>query len=139
MALILDTGVVLAMLNQRDPKHRACSDLVHATTEPLVLPAAALFELDYWIRKQMGIGAWRVFVEDVERGAYHLEPTTESDLLRAAELQEQYVDLELDFVDAAVVALCERLGEPKVATVDRRDFSVVVPRHVAALELLPVL
>jgi hypothetical protein len=40
-------------------------------------------------------------------------------------------------VDAAVIALCERLGEPKVATIDRRDFSVVVPRHISALQLLP--
>lgn len=35
------------------------------------------------------------------------------------------------------MALCERLGEPKVATLGHRDFSVVVPRHVPALELLP--
>ena len=49
----------------------------------------------------------------------------------------QYDDQELGYVDAAVIALCERLGEKKVATIDRRDFSVVVPRHVATLELLP--
>jgi hypothetical protein len=48
-----------------------------------------------------------------------------------------YADLGLGFVDAAVIAACERLGEPKVATLDRRDFSVIVPRHVPALELLP--
>lgn len=32
-------------------------------------------------------------------------------------------------VDAAVIAVCERLGETKVATLDRRHFSVVRPRH----------
>lgn len=57
--------------------------------------------------------------------------------MRAAELEERYAELDLAFVDAAVIAVCERLGEPKVATLDRRDFSVVVPRHVPALELLP--
>jgi hypothetical protein len=36
-----------------------------------------------------------------------------------------------------VIALCERLNEPKVATLDRRDFSVVRPRHCEALRLLP--
>jgi hypothetical protein len=96
-----------------------------------------LAEVDYWARKALGVRAWQVFVEDIEAGAYLLEPTTEADLVRAAELEVQYKDLRLGFVDAAVIALCERLGEPKVATIDRRDFSVVVPRHVASLQLLP--
>ena len=75
---------------------------------------------------------------DVQRaGAYRLEPTAEPDVVRAAELEEEYADLGLGFVDASVIALCERLDEPKVATLDRRDFSIVVPRHVPALELLP--
>lgn len=85
----------------------------------------------------MSVAAWRMLVEDVRAGAYLLELTTEDDLLRTAELQEQYERLDLGFVDAAVIALCERLGEPKVATIDRRHFSIVVPRHVRSLELLP--
>jgi uncharacterized protein len=36
-----------------------------------------------------------------------------------------------------VLALCERLGETKVATLDRRDFSVVRPNHCESLDLLP--
>jgi hypothetical protein len=137
MALILDTGVVLAALNDRDPKHRPCVDLLQRANEPLVVPAAILPEVDYWIRKRMGVAIWRLFIEDIQAGAYALEPTTEADLVRAAELEEQYDDLGLGFVDAAVIALCERLREPKVATVDHRDFGVVVPRHVPSLELLP--
>jgi hypothetical protein len=35
------------------------------------------------------------------------------------------------------IALCERLGETKVATLDRRAFAVVRPRHCDALRLLP--
>jgi hypothetical protein len=36
-----------------------------------------------------------------------------------------------------VVALAERLDEPKVATLDQRHFRTVRPTHVTALELLP--
>ncbi|MGH8933182.1 MAG: hypothetical protein ACRDZO_21765 [Egibacteraceae bacterium] len=56
---------------------------------------------------------------------------------RAAELETQYESLRLGFVDASVIALCERLGETKVATLDKRDFSVVRPRHCDSLRLLP--
>jgi hypothetical protein len=37
-----------------------------------------------------------------------------------------------------VVATAERLRTTKVATVDRRDFRIVVPAYSDAFELLPV-
>lgn len=40
-------------------------------------------------------------------------------------------------VDASIVAVAERLDVRKIATLDRRHFSVVRPRHVDALELIP--
>ena len=44
---------------------------------------------------------------------------------------------DIGFVDAAVLALVERLNEPKLATLDRRHFGLLRPRHVDALHLLP--
>jgi predicted nucleic acid-binding protein len=137
MALVLDTGVSLALLNAEDRYHEPSVRLLRKTKETLVVPAATLGELNYWVLKRMDVRVWQTFAADIEAGAYRLEPTTEDDLVRAAEIEVQYESLKLGFVDAAVIALCERLGEPKVATVDRRNFSVVVPRHVPTLELLP--
>jgi len=137
VALILDTGVIVALLNANDDHHQACLQLVQNTHEPLVVPAAALFEVDYWLRTRSAFEAWEIFVEDIDSGAYLLAQTTEEDLVRIVQLERQYQDLDLDFVDAAVIALCERMREPKVATIDKRDFRIVVPRHVDALELLP--
>jgi uncharacterized protein len=55
----------------------------------------------------------------------------------AAQLEVQYADLDPGFVDASVIATCETLGETKVATLDRRHFTAVRPRHCDALTLLP--
>jgi predicted nucleic acid-binding protein len=55
---------------------------------------------------------------------------------RCAELERTYESLDLGLVDAAVVAVCERLGETKVGTLDRRVFGVVAPRHCERLRLL---
>jgi len=137
VALILDTGVIVALLDAGDRAHARCVALAEGSREPLVVPAATLVEVDYWVRKRLSTYAWRIFVEDIARGAYLLDATDERDLSRAAELEEQYDDLELGFVDASVIALCERLGEKKVATLDRRHFSIVEPRHVKRLEILP--
>jgi len=94
-------------------------------------------ELDYWCSRRLGARAWLVFLDDVIAGAYRLEPPTTADLRRARELQDRYADLVLGIVDASVLALAERLGEPKIATLDHRHFRTVRPAHVEALELLP--
>ncbi len=67
-----------------------------------------------------------------------LAPAPE-DYRRMAELVEQYHDLPLGAADASIVAIAERLGVSRLATVDRKDFTAVRPRHVAAFELLPEL
>lgn len=60
-----------------------------------------------------------------------------ADYARMAQLVLKYHDLPLGTTDASVVAVAERLKITDVATLDRRDFAVVRPRHVAALTLLP--
>ena len=137
MALVLDTGPLLAALDRADPDHAACVALIEGSPEALVVPALVLAELDYWCHERLDAGVWLTFLEDVVTGAYRVEPPTPADLARCHELQVQYDDLRLGVVDASIVALVERLGERAVATLDHRHFSVVRPRHVAGLTLLP--
>jgi predicted nucleic acid-binding protein len=54
-----------------------------------------------------------------------------------AELVAAYIDLPIGIVDAAVVAIAERLEVAEIASFDHRHFSVVKPRHVRAFRLLP--
>ena len=61
----------------------------------------------------------------------------ESDYVRIRELILRYADSDIGFVDAAVLAIVERLNEPKLATIDLRHFGMMRPRHVEALQLLP--
>ena len=56
-----------------------------------------------------------------------------------AERVGQYANLDLGAADASIVALAERLGVSTIATVDRRDFSIVRPKHIAAFGLVPEL
>lgn len=137
MALVLDTGPIVALLDAADPAHDACVRMAADVGEDLVIPAVVLVEVDYWLHKLFGPEPWQAFVEDIAAGAYRLHDLDESALVRAAELESTYADLDLGLVDAAVVACCEQLRETKVATLDRRDFSVVRPAHCAALTLLP--
>lgn len=135
--LILDTGPALALLDAGDPDHARCVSMVDTLGEDLAIPETVLVELDYWVCKLLGHDAWATFVDDVTSGSYRLLHVGEPDLRRAAELELAYPELDLGLVDASVIALCERHLETKVATLDRRDFSVVRPSHCASLLLLP--
>jgi uncharacterized protein len=137
LALVLDTGPIVALLDASDPAHEPCVAMVEAVREDLVVPAPVLVEVDYWLRKLFGREPWEIFVSDIADGAYRVYDLSVSDLGRATELEWAYESLELGLVDAAVVVTCERLGETKVATLDRRDFSVVRPSHCPTLRLLP--
>ena len=59
------------------------------------------------------------------------------DVIRIAELTRRYEDLALGFVDAAIVAVAERLGATRIATLNYRDFGVVRPLHAPYLTLVP--
>lgn len=70
-------------------------------------------------------------------GFYTVESMMLADIARAADLVEKYADLPLGTADACVVALAERLGITRVATLDTRHFSVVKPRYTSAFTLVP--
>ena len=137
VALICDTGPLLAALDAADPDHGPCAQLLTDAAEDLVVPVLVLAELDYWCGERLPPTAWLTFLEDVLAGVYRIEPPTIGDLARCRELQHRYRDLRLGVVDASVVALAERLGEPKIATLDQRHFRAVRPAHVEGLELRP--
>ena len=135
MALILDTGPIVALLDTTDPDHARCAALIADTHETRVVPAPVLVEVEYLVRPWPD--AFTALLTDIARGALVVRDLDLAATLRAGELVDQYRDLPLGFVDAAVIALAERLGEPKVATLDHRHFAVMRPAHVGALDLLP--
>jgi predicted nucleic acid-binding protein len=87
--------------------------------------------------RALGASAFPAVLEQIRAGVLEVEDLTDADYERIAELMRTYADLRVGFVDAAVLAIVERLRETKLATLDHRHFSVMRPRHVDALELLP--
>ena len=137
MALILDTGPLYASLDRSDQDHGPCRSLIESADEPLVIPAPVLVEVDYWIHQRLGPGALVALLADIEAGAYRIADLDPADYARVRELCDRYADADIGFVDAAVLAVVERLHESKLATLDRRHFALLRPRHRDSIELLP--
>ena len=77
------------------------------------------------------------FIENVIDGTYEIEDLLPQDYERVHDLMLRYADASIGFVDAAVLAVVERLGVTTLATLDRRHFGLMRPAHVESLELLP--
>lgn len=135
MALILDTGPLVALVDRSDPDHDRCRELINAATEVRVVPVCALVEVEYQLRPWRGGFAGVMADVQARRLDVHVPDPTE--LARAAALVEEYADLPLGLVDATVLTCVERFREPKLATLDRCHFSVVRATHVGHLQLLP--
>jgi uncharacterized protein len=138
LALVLDTSVLLAGLDAADADHSRCAGLILESRENLVVPALVLSELDYWCHQRLTGAVWLAFLEDLLAGSYRLESPTYADLERCQEIQRTYDDLAVGVVDASILALVERLGESKLATLDHRHFATMRPGHTTALDLVPV-
>jgi predicted nucleic acid-binding protein len=136
VALVLDTSVLVAGLDADDAHHGRCAALL-AGGEELVIPAPVLPELDYFCRWAGEPERLLDVLEDGQRGALRIEELRAGDYARVIELSRAYADLRADFVDTAVLAVVERLGETKLATLEHRHFSAMRPRHVEALDLVP--
>jgi predicted nucleic acid-binding protein len=137
VALVVDTGPLYAYVDADDRHHSTCLELLETHPGPLIVPTLVVTEVAYLLATRLGTEPEVRFLGDLAAGAFAVEPVAAQDWLRVAELVARYRDLPLGTVDASVITAAERLGVVQVATIDRRHFSVVRPRHVDVFTLLP--
>ena len=116
-----------------EPSRRVLEELPGAR----IVPTLVLTEVAYLLERRHGPDAEMKFLAGLIAGEFILEHPNQRDLLRMAELVWQYRDWPLGTVDASVIATAERLSITTIATLDRRHFGAVKPRHVEAFELVP--
>jgi uncharacterized protein len=134
---VVDAGPLYAYVDADDAHHAASLELLETHPGPLIVPILVITEVTYLLATRLGVEPEVRFLGDLAAGAFSIDPVPAGDWLRIAELVATYRDLRLGTVDASVIAASERLEVTDVATIDRRHFEVVRPRHVDAFTLLP--
>jgi predicted nucleic acid-binding protein len=137
VAYLLDTGFLYSTLNKRETVHLETVKILSAIYEQIVLPVPAITEVAYLVLRDLGAKALADFIENLPEMNVVFETPTAEDYKRAAEILRKHNDANIDFVDAVIVAISERLNITKILTVDRRHFGAFKPRHCAAFEILP--
>jgi len=121
MKVIVDSGPLVAAMDQRDPAHPMASHAIRTLRQEAVIPTPVLAEVDHLVRKRSGSATARGLMRSIARGTFETEPLTSGLLRRAVEIDARYADLELGLVDTAVMAIAERHRFP-VFTFDFTDF-----------------
>jgi uncharacterized protein len=137
MAYLLDSGFLYGFIDEADEHHEAVSAIFGKIREPIILPVPTITEIAYFVSKNLGVGALANFLDEISETDFILETPTAEDYQRAAEILRKYNDANIDFVDACIVSIAERLNVTKILTVDRRHFGAFKPRHCEAFEILP--
>jgi hypothetical protein len=129
---------------------------MRAAEGPLLVPSPVLGEIGNLLQSRVGPHAEVTFLKSFGGNGFHVAEVEEGDISRIAELVGQYVSLPLGIVDAAVIAIAERLkphggrdGGPQALQhrppkaclrVQASPRSTLkAPTHCAAFELLPAL
>ncbi len=135
MSTLLDTGIVYAYYDRSDRWHQRARALVQGATRGLILPAPVIPEVDHLLGARLGAKSRFAFYAGVVEGHYLVADVPREAYQRIVDLNRRFADLDLGFVDAAIVALAETLGLSRIATTDRRHFGPVAA--ALSLELIP--
>jgi len=117
--VLVDTGFLVALGIERDPRHRAARTFLENYAGELLVPAPVVSETCYFLST-----AGKVRLLDWLRKP----PCKVLDLPVTAypevgEILARYAGLDPDFTDAAIVWLAEKSACRAILTVDIRDFS----------------
>jgi predicted nucleic acid-binding protein len=135
--ILVDTGPLVAAANRTDAHHAASVAALATAKPPRLVPGLIIAEVSYLLARDAGSTVEAEFLRSSTTGFLTVADLIPADLGHSAELVEQYSDMPLGATDACLVALAERLGIVELATLDRRHFNIVRPRHVDTLTLIP--
>ncbi len=137
MSQLLDTGFLYALLNRQESRHQDVLDASAKVQGAIYLPTVVTTEVAYLIQRDLGVESLADFIELLATESFVLVEPVAVDYQREAEVVRQYTDSNIDFVDAVLVAIAERLNITRVLTVDARRFRLFRPKHCAAFEIFP--
>jgi len=120
--VLADAGPIVALADEKDPHHIACTRALLRITPPLETILPVFTEAMYLIGRSARWDGQNRLWSRLQTGALRLRELELDDLTRARELMEQYRDVPMDFADATLVAYAEREGLDQIFTLDRRAF-----------------
>ena len=119
-AALIDTGVILALVDRNDGWHDACVRAYNNSRLPLLTTEAVLAEVFHLARRKVpdARGVWQL----LRSGAIQMSEIAHGELSQLQTLMQDYADRPMDFADATLVHLAAREHLGTILTIDHDDF-----------------
>lgn len=131
--LIVDTGFLVALYIRGDSLHQAAVEFLQQQSAALITVPAVVVETCFFLDApgKCELLNW------IGRGGVAIHDVPVSDYPEIARYIDKYADQDIDFADAVLVWLANRLGEQSILTVDTTDFAIYRLKGNKRFEMIP--
>ncbi len=119
--IIIDSGPLIALFDKSDKYHVSIVKFLKENKDELITSLASITETLYLL--DFNVNAQLDFIEWIFKGAVLIENITNKDFAIIRALMNKYKDLPIDFADACLILLSEKLKINKIITIDS-DFNI---------------
>jgi len=119
-AILIDTGLLVALFDRREPLHAAARAWLAAVREPLWSVPSVWAEAAHFLPVRLRVA----LAHAAARGVVKTSAPDAAGYGRVATLLDRYADLDPDWTDAELIWLAESTGIRRIATLDTADFSI---------------
>lgn len=119
--VLIDSGPLIALFNKSDRYHEVSVEFIKINKRPIITSLANITEvvsvLDY------SKDAQSVFLKWIANSSIIVEDIDSADIFEISQLFEKYRNVPMDFADACIVHIAEKLQTNEIATIDS-DFDI---------------
>ncbi len=119
--ILLDTGVLVALLSKADQFHQWSTAAVTTANYPLLTCEAVITEASFLLRRDSR--SQQAVLSLVNRGAIQIAFCLADEAKAIEELIARYINVPISFADACLVRMAELYPESTVLTLDS-DFKI---------------
>jgi uncharacterized protein len=132
--VLLDTGVIVALLDRSERLHERCAEAVQEIEAPLVTCEAVIAESCYLLRNLAG--ASEAVIENVATGIFQIPFQLSQEAAGVKQVLRKYRDRRMDLADACLIRLADEFGSGDILTLDG-DFSIYRWGRNKAFRMMP--
>jgi predicted nucleic acid-binding protein len=119
--VLLDTSVIVALLDRSERLHNACAEVIQEIEAPLITCEAVIAEGCYLLRSLAG--APEAIIENVAAGIFQIPFELSREAAGVKRVLRKYRDRRVDLADACLICLADEFGSGDILTLDR-DFAI---------------
>ena len=119
--ILLDTGVIVALLDRSESSHTVCARVVQGLEAPMITCEAVIAESCYLLRNFHG--ACETIIDNVTGGIFQMPFQLSRETLGVKQVLRKFRDRKIDLADACLIRLADEFETADILTLDR-DFAV---------------